>query len=412
MTSPSPRGQEFIFEPHSSRKAPDPVDPRVENHYLTINVKDLPSGLPLDANAREFQKISKRVHKEVEASLLKLDGSVVPFHQKHGGITVVAEHVYKRGDRVVAVIAPGQGIVNGGNTYKIIETNRDNPDLTDDQYVSIKITSGVPTEALPEIAGGLNTSLQVQPMSLDNLRGDFELIKGVLKSEPYYDTIAWKEGDAGDYDARDIVSILSLFNIYQFPNSSQGEFQHPIQAYEKKSAALQWFEEDVRNGTGHYEQLLPLLTDILVLHDTIRMESRGPWNKGGGQESEASRGRFGALAIVQGRKQGSYDFPFIQKTAKYRLHTGALYPMLAAFRWMVEHDVASGAARWRGGFAEVMKRWDETAYELMQQTYITSKDLGYNPNAVGKNRAHWANLFRLVQVKDMEAIMKSAGIGV
>ena len=69
---------------------------------------------------------------------------------------------------------------------------------------------------MPEIAGGLNTSVQVQDMSLDNLEGLFEWIKDELKSEPYFERIAWKENQPGEFDARDIVSLLTKLNIYSF----------------------------------------------------------------------------------------------------------------------------------------------------------------------------------------------------
>jgi hypothetical protein len=41
-----------------------------------------------------------------------------------------------------------------------------------------------------------------------------------------------------------------------------------------------------------YMRLRPLLEDILVLHDTIRFESRSYWNEAGG--------KYGALAFGRG----------------------------------------------------------------------------------------------------------------
>jgi hypothetical protein len=87
-----------------------------------------------------------------------------------------------------------------------------------------------------------------------------------------------------------------------------------------------------------------------------------------------------------------FEFPFTGEKAKCRLVNGALYPMLAAFRGMIEDNPKNGAVRWRGGFKSVLRRWEESAAELMRMTAQASTELGRNPNAIGKSKNHWANL--------------------
>ena len=234
------------------------------------------------------------------------------------------------------------------------------------------------------MAGGLNTSVQVQPMSLNRLEGLFDWLKDELKGAPY--SIAWRENEEGVIDARDLVSLLTCFNIFRFPN---GQDEQPVIAYEKKSEALSQFE----NHPDEYKRLRPLVKDILVLHDTIRRESRTALNELGG--------RFGSLAFVEEKRRGEFVFPFTGRTAKYRLMNGALYPMLASFRWMVDEDPKTGLARWRGGFEKVLERWEGSAPELMRMTAQASAELGRNPNAIGKSRNHWANLHARVAMRDL-----------
>jgi hypothetical protein len=111
------------------------------------------------------------------------------------------------------------------------------------------------------------------------------------------------------------------------------------------------------------------------------------------------------LAFVETRKKG-FALPFLGQTTEQRLMSGALYPILAAFRWMVEEDPKTGLYRWRGGFSMVEKLWKASAAELLKMTKQASDELGRNPNAVGKSRNHWANLFARVAMRDLSARMK------
>ena len=69
----------------------------------------------------------------------------------------------------------------------------------------------------------------------------------------------------------------------------------------------------------------------------------------------AARGR---LAFVESRgKRGQFEFVFIGEESKYRVIGGALFPMLAAFRWLVQKNPTTGAVEWRGGFKAVRDLW-------------------------------------------------------
>jgi hypothetical protein len=230
-------------------------------------------------------------------------------------------------------------------------------------------------------------------MSLDDLKGAFEWIKSDLEAEPYFGAIAWSENDKGEYDARDIVSLLTCFHIGLYPNDKS---IHPVEAYEKKSKALDQFRQDFEDNRGEeFLKLRPILKDILALHDTIQVEFA--------PVHVANGGKARSLKIMDTKPEEGkqmFNFLFTGAQSKERVQSGVVYPILAAFRWMVEEDT-SGDYRWRGGFANVMRRWKNTAPDLVRKTYERSKELGGNSNAIGKSRTHWDTLHQTVGFRDL-----------
>lgn len=376
-----------------ARRIPDPnfKDAHgLERHIFVVPVHNMPKGIPLDPNARR-PKTSKRVYQKVEASLFDRDCEPGTFHLKNKGITIVAQAVNATSkDTYEIVMVNGlHGIVDGGHTYTLITEAQASADLPTAQYVAVEVRVGVPELWIPDIAGGLNTSVQVQDMSLDNLAGAFQWIKDDLKGAPYFAKIAWSENDPGEYDARDIVSLLSMFNIELHPNEGD---EHPVYGYEKKSVALKSFEDK----TASYKRMRPILKDILRMHDIIRRDYYFIWN------GQVEGGKAGHLAFSEKKSKGVWEFPFTGQKAEYRMVNGALYPILAAFRWFVTQDPLSGEIRWRDGFDAVLKAWEDDAVTLLKSTHEMSNQLGRNPQSVGKSRPHWANLHNIVAKRDLQ----------
>lgn len=389
--SPSSSLPTFKFPSQFARRVPDPVfrDRGVERHILFVGARDVPRDLPDTPNAR-VPNIRRTVYKEVRESLLSGDGK---FHLKHKGITLIADSVHKKDGSNVYEVAfkKNQGIVDGGHSYELLTLKELQRDIPDNQYVKFEILTNIPADWNVDIAGGLNTSVQVQDMSLDNLKGDFDWLKRIISKEPYYPRIAWRENEDGDLDARDLVSILLVFNIALFKNDLGAGDVQPVAAYEKKSTALKLYEKDMMaGGQQTFKKLAPIVKDIFQLHDIIAADARYQWNEGGGS--------FGNLAFVESRKSG-FKMTFNGVNAEYRLATGALFPILAAFRWMVEEK--KGQFVWRGEFDAVLRMWKRSALEMLQMTKQASDELGRNPNAIGKSRNHWANLVARIAMRDL-----------
>jgi hypothetical protein len=81
----------------------------------------------------------------------------------------------------------------------------------------------------------------------------------------------------------------------------------------------------------------------------------------------------------------------------------ALYPILGAFRWMVEIDTKRDKARWRGGFRNVLCLGRSSASELLRITVQKNAEEGRNPNAMGKSRADWSSLYSRLALRDLQS---------
>ena len=52
----------------------------------------------------------------------------------------------------------------------------------------------------------------------------------------------------------------------------------------------------------------------------------------------------------------------------------------------------TGMACWAGSFKGVVETWKESGPVLVQATVQATKDIGRNPDVIGKNRTHWDRL--------------------
>jgi len=195
-----------------------------------------------------------------------------------------------------------------------------------------------------------------------------------------------------------LISVLEAFNIFDFPNGVN-VVKHPIAAYEKWSVPLKKFADDYEENketpeTSKYHRLRNLLRDGLTLYDRIRYDFREIRNQAGG--------KAGSMNIIEeaSERRGSFEFPFAGLPgAKYRLTKGATFPILAAFRTYVEESPTTGDARWRGGFEKVLEVWKEAGPNLVDETFQLTSEGKRNPDQIGKDRKHWANLYMRLQVR-------------
>lgn len=376
--------QTFVFKTDYSRRLPDPVEAGIEHYFMWVHVAEFPDGISLEANARRPKEtLNRDIDKAVRSSLLNEDCTPFIFHLKNLGETIVATAVRmtSKGVFEVEIDEETQGILNGGHTARIIADLRsENPD----NYVLVHIMTGIPsgpTGYIAEVSEGLNTTIQVQQKSIVELRGDFHWIKKALKDEPYLDRIVFKEGDKGDIDVREIIALLYCLN-------TKGSDGAPVAAYSQKEKCLDYYVDHQPD----FERLEPILKEALRLYDTIRMEARDRYN-------EATQGRGGGLFLMEKREHGKFSFPYIGMEGDHRLSAAATLPIFAAFRSLV---TGNGKPRWKGGFDNALALWREIGGNLVREINAFGANVGYKPNAIGKDTNVWEAASKSVRLELFE----------
>lgn len=392
--------EKVILKSGVSRRFPDPLNNSVEtepynieHHILLVKAHDVPSGISLRPNPRA-QRIDVGIYKDIQASLE--DAGDLTFHLKNKGITMFAQKIEVSEDKkvVTAFLGPNDGIADGGHTYEIVLDSQRHNHCPANQYVKFEIVTGIPERNKVDIVGGLNTAVQVQDASLENLQGAFEWIKKALEGMPYAGKIGYKQNENKDFDIRDVISFLVLFNV-EHP-SLKG--RSPKEAYTSKSACLNLYKDKPET----FEMLKPILKDILYLHDYIHIHSGKIYNKETGGKSGLMKGVFDV------RERGKFKFIFMDEESDRRLFDGTLFPIFGAMRYLVEVKPGKRTYSWKlNSFEDVKRFFDGIAADMITTTYNTSVNYGRKPNAVGKDDNHWNNLYKTVALHFFESALLS-----
>jgi hypothetical protein len=354
--------------------------------------------------------MNRQVYKDVKASLEGKEAKPGTFDLLNLGITIIAEDVQVVDKKVFDILIDDEyGIANGGHTTQLIYDCQDEDSIAEGQHVEVKVITGIDgpdSHSLRvDIARGQNTGISVQPQSIFELDGAFESLKHIIKDEEWSQDVAFKESDKKDIDVRELIAAMELMNVVDFPTR---ESKHPIAAYEKWSTPLKKFGEDFESHRDDplkrkYAAFEPILLDTLNLYDHIRRDFLRVYN-------DTVGGRAGNLRIVEkaAGQNGRYKFRYANlDDHDQRLTKGAAYPILGAFRNFVRINPFTGLAEWSGGFENVMSSWEELAPELVSETKQSIKDIGNAPDSLGKNRNHWANLFKTVRLHVMQQALDS-----
>ena len=381
------------FKTKSFRKIPNPFY-NLENYmdnsemYVMIcDVKDIPKDIPMETNPRE-QNLNTGVAKKIKAALINKNTN--NFYLLNRGLTISAKSVKydNKNDLVTVEFEDDEvhGNIDGGHTYKIILGEQENLDYGE-QFVKIEILTGV-EDMFQELAAARNTSVQVQDKSIAELEDRFDIIKQAVGTEPYMDNIYFKENDKGDIDVTDIVSILNLFNIDKYPNKSE----NPIISYTGKGQCIKNYiniHKELGNSIQNpYAKMKYVMPDFFKLYDYLEKNMKKFYSNG------VSNKKYGAVTGVTPRKDGKAAFKtkFYKEDIDYSTPNGFIYPILGAFRALLrEND--NKYYEWKKDPFIVM---DKIGAELVSNTINMSRELGNNPNATGKNKTLWMNLYMIV----------------
>lgn len=378
------------FPVTSFRKIVSPYEESGAKTYIAVvNIKDIPGAF------EDWRQINVRDAKTKSAVSISIRDTLKDdpssFFFKNRGMTLLVARTAFDNQKdflELEMVDPKlNGLLDGGHTYSVIREHIEGLSeeelLNLDAFVKIEIIEGIyDTEIITNIVEARNTSTQVKEQSLEELRKSYEAIHNILDNKPYGNRIAYKEYEIGedgspkDIDVKEILSYLVCFDIDSYNNN-----KHPIKAYSTKASVIDHFKQNKQK----MEKFIPLIPQILELRDHIYLAL-----------PEAYSGRFGGLKGVIPTKDKprmeKEHLVFINKESEYRIPSGFIYPILAAFRNLVR--VKDGKCEWKADpivFFEALK--EELANTVGKQALEFK-----NPNKLGKDEATWKMCYQAVEL--------------
>lgn len=283
------------------------------------------------------------------------------------------------------------GLLDGGHTYNILLEER--AALGNSQFVRVEILEGFKPEEIPNLVNARNTSNQVRDQSLMNLREQFDKLKKAVASTRYADAIAYKEfevdeeGSPKPIDVREVIAILTVFDKDHFD-----ERTHPINSYRSKAACLDHFKQHAAS----YAKIYPLANDILELYDYIQLYLPDLYNKVRAKGGDVAGGKFGRLTgVTTYNGKARAQLLFIGKDSKYGVPGGFVYPILGAFRALLEEK--SGRYVW-GKNVDPLKLLQGQLGETLADTIGNFALDARNPSKTGKSPLVWQACYQAGQV--------------
>ncbi|MDM0825076.1 AIPR family protein [Clostridium perfringens] len=379
------------FPVESFRKIPNPYHKKEDGEkgammYIAIcDIKNIAENIPMDTNPRE-QKLTTGVAKKIRASAS--DNTHLDFYLLNRGILLSTKDVtfnnYNNELTLIFEDFDVHGCVDGGHTYKIIKEIRNTIEYGT-QFVKIEILTGV-EDIFQRLAAARNTSVQVQDKSIAELEDRFNIIKNTIKEESFSNRVYFKENDEGDIDVADILAILNLFNIDKY----KGMEEFPTNSYSRKKQCIDLYidyHKKFQNSLENpYVKMKPIMNDFFKLYDKLEV------NIGKYYRAQNQSGKYGLVKGVSCKKEKYFKSKFYENEMEYSSPTGFLYPILGAFRALIQEE--DGEYKWIKDPFVVM---DEIAKELVNTTVDRSRTLGNNPQSTGKDTGNWQTLYMRVK---------------
>jgi hypothetical protein len=335
-----------------------------------------------EVNPREVNKRSS-VYKNISLTLTQ---EPERFHERNRGITVVAQDIAYDDKRqeVILTLADNKlhGVVDGAHTLSaVLEAQQAQEGAYWPAHVFFKVVEGLELDQIAEIAGGLNTSQQVDLKSLENLRAHFDELRDALKDEPYAEKIAYKMNEDKPVDVREVLYYLAVFDAEAYDDK-----RHPVALFGRKEGIVRKFAEqaaDPKSGDS-FRILISKAPEILRLRDMIEKKALA-----------LNIGRYNAGKGTRVRSDSNREAPlnFLNETCNGRIPLGWIMPMLAAFRANVAWDRPKGTFSW-------IVPLEELVDSCIEQLVLGIKDVheqeNSRPEYVGRNSIAWRMSYNTV----------------
>ena len=371
----------------------DPVDNKRKRYLAYVESNDLPDNIPMMTNPRK-QRLSSQVARTVSQTFL--NPSQEFFHVLNRGVTISAANVSLNKHRSHLTMEFNDlrvhGNIDGGHTYKIICRDRDLTSQT--QYIMLEILEGY-DDMFVDIAAARNTSVQVKEKSIMELRNQYDIIKEAIKGTTVDGKVAYVENEPNKpVDIEELIALLYMFDVTKFTKTN---IEPPIVAAVGKSQARIHYAKmlEAAFDENGFEMMIPIVPDIIKLVTYIETNMPKAYSSLANDGGKAYFGRTSGITTVErGKKAYSKFAPDTE--IKYIIPKGILYPIVSAFRYLVDIDADNGVFKWSQDpfkFAEEI---------LPKLTLLTVNRIRVNRrsiNELARDKDHWNNLYRETEMK-------------
>ena len=379
----------FRFPTHQFRTLPSPAGDSRLGVFFTP-AKTMPRDLWdwRDVNPREVNRKSS-VYAAISGTLVNEPGR---FHERNRGITIVAAELNyddKRHEVIHRLDDTSlHGVVDGAHTLDaILEAQKDPPDNGWPAHVFIKAITGIDADQIAEIAGGLNTSQQVDLKSLENLRDHFEALKRVMESQPYANEIAYVMNEVKPVDVREILYYLAVLDCTEYD-----EKKHPVALFGRKEGIVKRFAAQARSAEAgdSFRILISRAPEILRLRDLIEKRAL---------DFPIGRYKVGKGTRVRSESNKQNRLIFLNESVSGKIPLGWLLPMLAGFRANVTWNKPRGSFSWIVPVDDLLESCIERLVLGIQEVHEQENS---RPEYVGRNAISWRMSYGTVSTAILE----------
>ena len=375
-----------------SRLFVSPDKGQLKRYYCVVPTSEIPAEWPewLEVNARD-SSAKGRVPSAIRSTLTNKPEWFAEYNR---GITIVAAGIEwdNKTNRLTIEFDDHNyhGVLDGGHTLRAVLDDREVAGQdAQTSYCNIEIFTKLDEAEIPDVVEARNTSKQVASKSLLNLEGSFDDLKNALGKKA--DLVSWKENEDGEFDVREVISILTALDAGSYTNNA-----HPITAYSGKEACLKRFAS--KDHKLAYEKLYGIASDAIEMWEQIQYWLPSQYNEKGPEQG--THGKFGRLTGVKVIAKKPKNLPFIGKTTEYDTPTGYIYPILSSFRAMLEED----NCRWTWGKCvnpiQLIK--EGVAADIFISSVRESINNHRNPNRTGKDSQAWTSAYQAARIKYLE----------
>jgi hypothetical protein len=280
------------------------------------------------------------------------------------------------------------GIVDGAHTlHAILEAQLQPPEDGWPAHVFIKVITGIDADQIAEIAGGLNTSQQVDLKSLENLRDHFAELQKVIRNEPYENSIAYKMNEDKPIDVREVLYYLAVFDCSQYD-----EKKHPVALFGRKEGIVRRFAEQAADADAgdSFKILISKAPEILRLRDEIEKRAL---------DLGVGRYKAGKSTRIRSGANRENHLMFLNTEVNGKIPLGWIMPLLAGFRANVEWNKPKGSFRWIVPIDELLGKCIDRLVLGIKEIHEQENS---RPEYVGRNAIAWRMSYSTVSQAILE----------